>query len=202
MYRQAINFNNTLASTGSPANSYVTYDVTAFNLTSNSGAMSLWLNSDLTYPITSGTNPYYINLNGTTYYALLSESANFSNISFRTGLSPGGVVGSLVGNTGVWNHHCAVFSNVGTTGASNTASYYYFNGSLVGSGNTLSQAFTALYIGCNAFLTGGALCSVDDVRLFNTALNAAQVRAIYTARGMPGVASWTGTSKSYFTNKI
>ena len=197
VYGQAINFNNTLSATGSPANSYVTYDVTSFNLTSNSGTMSLWINSGLTYPITSGTNPYYISLYGTTYYALLSESVNFSNISFRTGLTPGGIVGSLVGKTGVWTHHCAVFSNVGTTGASNTATYYYFNGSLVGSGNTLSQAFTGLYLGCNSILTGGALCSIDDLRLFNTALTAAQVQTIYAAQGMPNQMSLSGSGTMY-----
>ena len=65
-YGQAISFNNTLLPSGTAANSYVTYNVTSFGLSSNSGAMSLWLNSGLTYPITAGTNPYYMTIQGIT----------------------------------------------------------------------------------------------------------------------------------------
>jgi hypothetical protein len=146
--------------------------------------MSLWLNSGLSYPITAGCNPYYISLQGATYYSFQTPVSALSNINFQSGSSPNGLISST-GQTGVWNHYCAVFSNVGTTGASNTASYFYFNGSLVGSGNTLSQAFTGLYLGCNSILNNGALCSIDDLQLFNTALNATQVQALYTANGVP-----------------
>jgi hypothetical protein len=154
--------------------------------------MSLWLNSGLSYPITSGTNPYYMSLQGTTYYSFQTETSARSSISLHTGSSPNIVITSTA-QTGVWNHYCAVFSNVGTTGASNTASYFYLNGSLVGSGNTLSQNFTGLYLGCNSALSGGALCSIDDLRLFNTALSAAQVQTIYNAQGMPNQVSLRGS---------
>ena len=183
-YQQAINFNNTLLASGTAANSYVTYDVTSFGLSSNSGTMSLWLNSGLTYPITAGCNPYYISLQGTTYYSFQTAAAGRSSINLQTGSSPNVIISSAA-QTGVWNHYCAVFSNVGTTGASNTASYFYFNGSLVGSGNTLSQAFTSLNLGAPSTFLNGALCSIDDLRLFNTALSAAQVQTIYAAQGMP-----------------
>ena len=192
-YGQAISFNNTLAPSGSAANSYVSYSVSSFGLSSNSGTMSLWLNSGLSYPITAGCNPYYISLQGTTYYSFQTETSFRSNISFHTGSSPNVIISSAA-QTGVWNHYCAVFSNVGTTGASNTASYFYLNGSLVGSGNTLSQAFTGLYVACNNGLFNGALCSIDDLRIFNTALSAAQVQSIYNAQGMP--------SRCVFSNVI
>jgi hypothetical protein len=197
-YGQAISFNNTLSPAGTAANSYVTYNVTSFGLSSNSGTMSLWLNSGLTYPITAGCNPYYMSLQGTTYYSFQTESAQRSSISFHTGSSPSVTI-TNPGQTGVWNHYCAVFSNVGTTGASNTASYFYFNGSLIGSGNTLSQTFTGLYLGCNNGLTNGGLCSIDDLRLFNTALTAAQVQTIYAAQGMPNQMSLSGSGTiSYY----
>ena len=192
-YGQAISFNNTLLASGTAANSYVSYSVTSFGLSSNSGTMSLWLNSGLTYPIAVGCNPYYISLQGTTYYSFQTAVSGRSSINFQTGSSPNVAIGSA-GQTGVWNHYCAVFSNVGTTGASNTASYFYFNGSLVGSGNTLSQAFTGLYLGCNSSRNNGALCSIDDLRLFKTALSAAQVQTIYAAQGMP--------SRCVFSNVI
>ena len=195
-YGQAINFNNTLLPTGTAANSYVSYDVTSFGLSSNSGTMSLWINSGLSYPITAGCNPYYISLNGTTYYSFQTETSARSSISFHTGSSPNIII-TQSAQTGVWNHYCAVFSNVGTTGASNTASYFYFNGALVGSGNTLSQAFTGLYVGCNSGPGGGALCSIDDLRLFKTALSAAQVQTIYNAQGMPNQVNFGGSGTMY-----
>ena len=204
-YKQAINFNNTLSPAGTDPNCYAIYDVSAFNFTSNSATMSLWLNSGLTYPITTGCNPYYINLQGTTYYSLQTENTSGfrSSISFHTGSSPGSII-QTTAQTNTWNHYCAVFSNVGTTGASNTASYFYLNGSLVGSGNTLSQNFTSLNLGCQSSGGNGALCSIDDIRLFNTALTAAQVLSIYKAQGMPSVSDWSntiGTSKSFFRNR-
>jgi len=192
IYGQAISFNNTLLVSGTSANSYVSYDVSSFGLSSNSGTMSLWLNSGLTYPITAGCNPYYIMLQGTTYYSFQTEASRLSNISFHTGSSPAVTISSL-GQTGVWNHYCAVFSNVGTTGASNTASYFYFNGTLFGSGNTLSQAFTSLTLGSASSLLNGALCSIDDLRLFKTALTAAQVQTIYAAQGMPNQVNLGGS---------
>jgi len=183
IYRQAINFNNTLLASGTAANSYVTYDVSSLGFSSNSGAISLWLNSGLSFPIAAGQNPYYVSFTGTTYYSFQTEQST-SSISFHTGSSPSVAILNP-GQTGVWNHYCAVFSNVGTTGASNTASYFYFNGSLIGSGNTLSQSFTSLSLGSASGLVNGALCSIDDLRLFKTALSATQVQSIYNAQGMP-----------------
>jgi hypothetical protein len=186
IYGQAISFNNTLSPADSDPNCYVIYDVSSFGLSSNSGAMSLWLESGLTYPITSGCNPYYINLQGETYYSLQTENnASYrSNISFHTGLV-GGNFASTPAPTG-WNHYCYVFSNVGATGASNTISYAYLNGTLLGSSNNYSQNFTELRLACQTSQGNGALCSIDDVRLFNTPLTATQVQSIYAALGVPG----------------
>jgi hypothetical protein len=190
-YGQAINFNNTLSASGQPPNCYVTYDVSSFNFTSNAASLSLWLNSGLTYPVTAGTNPFYINLQGASYNGLYTPSAT-SNISFRTGAAPIVTVGNAAAQTSIWNHYCAVFSNVGA-GASNTITSYYFNGSLVGSANNSIQTLTTLNIGCQNTGTNGALCSIDDVRLFNTALTAAQVQTIYAAQGMPNQMSLSGS---------
>ena len=200
-YGQAINFNNTLSPSGADPNCYTTYDVSAFNISSNASSISLWLNSGLTFPTTAGTTPFYVNLQGSSYNGLLTLSAT-SNISLRTGASPVVTVGNATAQTSIWNHYCAVFSNVGA-GASNTITSYYVNGSFIGSANNSIQKFTTLNLGCQDSGSNGALCSIDDLRLFNTALTAAQVRAIYAAQGMPSVANWTniiGTSKSFFTN--
>jgi hypothetical protein len=192
IYRQAINFNNTLAASGSDPNCYATYNVSSFNLSSNSTTMSLWLNSGLNYPVTSGTNPFYVNLQGGNYNGLYTESAT-SNISFRTGAAPAITVGNVAAQTGVWTHHCAVFSNIGA-GSSNTITTYYANGSLIGTANNNIQSLTTLNIGCQDTGTNGALCSIDDLRLFNTVLTDSQVQSIYLARGMPGLSVWTKTT--------
>ena len=197
-YNQAINFNNTLAAAGQPPNCYVTYDVSTFSLSSNSTTVSLWLNSGLTYPVTAGTNPFYINLQGASYNGLYTVSAT-SNISFRKGTSPPTTIGSVTAQTGVWQYHCMVFSNVGAVGTSNTFSSYYVNGSFIATANNTIQGFTTLNIGCQNTGTNGALCSIDDLRLFNTALTAAQVQTIYAARGMPNQMSLSGSGTTYMT---
>jgi len=194
IYRQAINFNNTLSPAGADPNCYVTYDVSTFNLSSNSASMSLWLNSGLTYPGSSGTTPFYINLQGASYNALYTSGTS-SNITCRIGFGPINV-GTWPGQTGVWAHHCIVFSNVGAT-ASNTITSYYLNGSFIGSANNSIQTFTGLRLGCQDSESNGALCSIDDVRLFNTALSATQVQTIYAARGMPNQMSLSGSGTMY-----
>jgi hypothetical protein len=42
-------------------------------------------------------------------------------------------------------------------------------------------------------LLNGALCSIDDLRLFKTALTAAQVQTIYAAQGMPNQVNLGGS---------
>ena len=194
IYGQAISFNNTLSPAGSDPNCYVIYDVSSFGLSSNSTTMSLWLNSGLTYPTTAGTTPFYVNLQGTNYNGLLTVSAT-STISFRKGSSPATTIGSVTAQTSVWQHHCMVFSNVGAVGTSNTFSSYYVNGSLIATANNTIQAFTKLNLGCQSSASNGALCSIDDVRLFNTPLTATQVQSIYTALGVPGRAVMIGAAE-------
>ena len=198
VYGRAISFNNTLSAAGADPNCYAVYDVSSFNLSSNSTAMSLWVNSGLTYPSTAGTTPFYVNLQGVSYNGLFTTGAT-SNIEFRIGASPATTVGNVAAQTGIWTHHCAVFSNVGA-GSSNTITTYYANGSLVGSANNTVQSFTTLNLGCQNSASNGALCSIDDVRLFNTALTAAQVQTIYAAQGMPNQVSFSGTGGTTYMN--
>jgi hypothetical protein len=185
IYRQAISFNNTLSSAGADPNCYVTYDVSSFGISSNSTTMSLWLKSGLTYPTAAGTTPFYVNLQGDNYNGLLTLSAT-STIQFRKGTTPITAIGSVTAQPGVWQHHCMVFSNVGAVGTSNIFSSYYVNGSFIATANNTIQGFTTLNLGCQDSVSNGALCSIDDLRLFNTALTAAQVQSIYRAQGMPG----------------
>lgn len=200
VYGQAISFNNTLSPANADPNCYVTYDISSFNFTSNSTTLSFWANSGLTYPIATG-NPAFVNIQGASYNMIFTPSATFpSNVTMRCAGRDVGT--SAPAQTGVWNHYCSVFSNVGSSSA-NVIGYFYANASLIGSANiAIQNLFTTLNLGCQNNGANGALCSIDDVRLFGQPLTAAQVQAIYAARGMPSVTNWTGTSKSYFTNKI
>jgi hypothetical protein len=193
VYGQAISFNNILSPADQDPNCYVTYDVSALNLSANSASMSLWLNSGLAYPGTAGTAPFYINLQGGSYNCLYTSGAS-SNITCRIGYGPINV-GTWPGRTGVWDHHCIVFSNVGAD-ASNTITSYYLNGSFIGSANNSIQTFTGLRLGCQNNVSNGALCSIDDLRLFNTALTASQVQTIYAAQGMPNQISFSGSGNT------
>jgi hypothetical protein len=191
IYGQAISFNNTLSPAGADPNCYVTYDVSSFGISSNSTTMSLWLKSGLTYPTAAGTTPFYVNLQGVNYNGLFTPSAT-STISFRKGTAPATTIGSVTAQTDVWQHHCMVFSNVGAVGTSNTFSSYYVNGSFIATANNTIQGFTTLNLGCQYSGSNGALCSIDDLRLFNTALTAAQVQAIYRTSGMPSLQVMSG----------
>lgn len=190
-YGQAISFNNTLSPGGADPNCYVTYDVSTFGLTSNSTTLSLWANSGLTYPIATG-NPAFVNIQGASYNMIFTPSATFpSNITMRCAGRDVGT--SAPAQTGVWNHYCAVFSNVGAS-SSNVVGYFYANALLIGSANiAIQNLFTTLNLGCQDSRSNGCLCSIDDVRLFGTALSAAQIKAIYAAQGMPSVALMTNT---------
>ena len=194
IYGQAISFNNTLSPADQDPNCYVTYDISSFNFTSNSTTLSFWANSGLTYPIATG-NPAFVNIQGASYNMIFTPSATFpSNVTMRCAGRDVGT--SAPAQTGVWNHYCSVFSNVGSSSA-NVIAYFYANASLIGSANiAIQNLFTTLNLGCQNNGANGALCSIDDLRLFNTALTASQVQTIYAAQGMPNQISFSGSGNT------
>ena len=197
VYGQAINFNNQTAS-ATFANSYVTYTLTSG--TSNSYSLSCWINPLHAIPPT--INPNYVVLRDTGGYYSLQNFASSSIAGFYANEGAGtGITQSGLLTTGKWDHHCFVLSNVGAT-SSNTIATYYFNGTTQASGNVQRtngfSIFSALDLGYRSGSNNsGAWCSVDDARLFNTALNAAQVKTIYAARGMPNQMSLNGSGTTY-----
>ena len=195
-YGQAISFNNQNAS-ATFANSYVTYTLTSD--TSNSYSLSCWIKPLHAIPPT--INPNYVVLRDTGGYYSIQNFATNSVAGFyaNEGVTGGqGTTFSGLLTTGKWDHHCFVLSNVGAT-SSNTIVTYYFNGTTQASGNVQRtngfSTFSALDLGYRSGLANsGAWCSIDDLRLFNTALSAAQVQSIYNAQGMP--------SRCVFSNVI
>ena len=188
IYGQAISFNNQNAS-ATFANSYVTYTLTSD--TSNSYSLSCWIKPLHAIPPT--INPNYVVLRDTGGYYSIQNFATNSVAGFyaNEGVTGGqGTTFSGLLTTGKWDHHCFVLSNVGAT-SSNTIVTYYFNGTTQASGNVQRtngfSTFSALDLGYRSgSANSGAWCSIDDLRLFNTALSAAQVQSIYNQQGMPG----------------
>ena len=195
IYGQAISFNNQSAS-ATFANSYVTYTLTSD--TSNSYSLSCWINPLHAIPPT--INPNYVVLRDTGGYYSIQNFATNSVAGFyaNEGVTGGqGTTFSGLLTTGKWDHHCFVLSNVGAT-SSNTIVTYYFNGTTQASGNVQRtngfSTFSALDLGYRSgSANSGAWCSIDDLRLFNRALSAAQVQSIYNAQGMPSQVNLGGS---------
>ena len=201
-YRKAVSFNNQNAAT-TAANAYATYALTSG--TSNSYTVSCWINPLHAFPTTT-LNPNYLVIRDTGGYYSIQTIAASSTSGFyaNEGVTGGqGTTFSGLLTTGKWDHHCFVLSNVGAT-SSNTIVTYYLNGTTLGTGNVQRtngfSTFSALYLGYRSGSTNsGAWCSLDDLRLYNGALNATQVQALYAANGVPppvALGNLTGTSVS------
>jgi hypothetical protein len=97
--------------------------------------------------------------------------------------------------TQTWFHASVVFSNVNS---SNPLLTYYFNGNSIASLNyniVPSSFFSTLTVGSVENSLGGNF-AIQDVRLYNTALSAVQIQALYTNQGVPQSMTMTGQSAS------
>ena len=190
-YNQAIRFDNEGA-TGTGAISYVTYSLSS------------------SFSPTSFTWAHWVNFRQipaqTIQFPLYFTDSLASSPFIRVGLNPGGVTGNgtqpylyngtsyLLGpvlTLGVWYHFCVVL----TAGSGGSTATFYVNGTSYGSivlTNNQAATINTMYVG-SASTSYGALCSVDDLRLFNTALTAARVQAVYSASGMPRQMAQTNT---------
>jgi hypothetical protein len=171
-YGQAINFLNT-AGSSTPEN-YFKYTIPSVILTTSSISISTWVNTttfanyESFIGISTGSgSTNYINI-GITGAALLFVNSQGDNKS---------VTSSTASIAGTWYHTSVVISS-GTI-------YFYINGLQIGSFTSAdATSFTNLFIGCinnfNAF--NG---SIQDLRIYNTALSAAQIYGIYQSQGIP-----------------
>jgi len=202
-YGQGISFTNQINFNYTTANSYIIYTVSsARNITSNNSTYSIWINPQ--YPnlptlaaLRAGKQNILQIVDSVTNYSLQTNGymspggsngvyfigGQNSNIAFSSSLQ--------AYNSGTWCHLCVVLSNVSTqTGY--TTSYFYFNGVLQGSNvhsTGSASPISALWLsaqvnGVTDGVMGGSFY-LDDLRIYNTALTAAQVQSIYRAQGMP-----------------
>lgn len=90
-------------------------------------------------------------------------------------------------NTGTWNHVAATITESST--GSNVITVYV-NGSFIGSSTSATsrpRSFNKFTIGsfCDGQFGSSFDGLIDDVRIYNTVLTAAQVQTVYAASGMP-----------------
>jgi Concanavalin A-like lectin/glucanases superfamily len=177
-YGQAIQFNNT--GVAYVSNSYIRYNV---SIPISSFSICAWINPYQLLGTTQGQTAVSVFDGSANYFSLLGVNAN-QNSLYLFGQNPyTGPVNIQINGSGTiptntWSHWAATFNN-GTVA-------FYFNGVLQGT-TTFANTFTVTQIFAGAYWNtgGGFNGSIDDLRVYNTALSATQVKAIYAAQGMP-----------------
>ena len=183
-YGQAIKFNNP----GGTSANYISYALSG-SYSPTSFTFAYWVNLG-EIPVLNVQVPVY-----------LTDSLA-SSTQLRIPLSPTVSSGSnpyiyngtsiLIGpnvSQGVWYHFCMVLK----PGAGGSTAELYVNGVSYGTTlltNNQAAVINNMYVG-SANATFGAICSIDDLRIFNTSLTDAQVLSVYKQQGMPGRAELT-----------
>ena len=178
-YNQAVNINN--PSTVASAN-YISYSLGS-SFSSTSFTWAYWVNYGQVPAGSVQASVYFTDSAGsyTQFRLTLSNGRNqgqqlymYNNATY---------LDSPVISQGTWYHVCVVL----TPGPSGSTITFYFNSSLVGSftgANNQTATLNNMYVG-SANTQYGAVCAIDDLRLYNKPLNAAQVLAIYNLAAVP-----------------
>ena len=177
-YNQAINIVNNPLGTPNTGNNYVTYN-NPLTLSATVGtSMSAWVNisklpavneKSIVYGIEGTIGKLWIELYTTGTQVTMYNSTNYFNVFY--GSPP---------SLSTWYHYAAVCDN--------SKLYFYLNGVLVGTPTTITAppSFSGGYIQIGGFGYYAPLNGlVDDLRIYNTALTAAQVQSVYSSQGAP-----------------
>jgi len=199
LYGQSIYLNNQTYVSSAP-NCYVQYDRSPLtSLTTNNLSISFWVNLvSLSLPAPSAFS----------YRTMISfNETGSSQTTYYTYYIFNNVVnyicqGALQTNTpsyasvyaGQWFHNTIIFSNVGST-SSNTYTTLFINGISIGSTNVgrynTTSNLSILQLGQAAGGGNPMWGSIQDLRIYNTALTAAQIYGIYQSGGIPPSLSLT-----------
>jgi hypothetical protein len=191
-YGQAAFFNQTPGTTPTLS---LTYTLPP-GITANNCTISFWLKPYFAIPSSSGNQQFVSFVDSQVIYYMgfnSQASTTRAQIYYYNGSNNTLLGGSPT--TQVWFHTVGVLSNVGQTGQ-NSNWTYYFNGVSGGSfvvNKTGTSPITSLYVGSAVGTNLSSYMAIDDLRVFNTALTAAQVQAIYATSGMPSRQVLSGT---------
>ena len=194
-YGQGISFVNTVAYGFPLSNSYMYYTPgSGLGLTANNMTVSFWLK-----PLGTANNGNQTifqltdSISGSVYSYNQNQSANSGIPTVLDRISAINIAGTTQTPPNIWANIGIVTSNVGAA-TNNVLCTYYLNGNMQGSTNNLPLTSTSGYINqiWIASINNGApngshpaWCSFDDLRIYNTALSAAQIQTIYALQGFP-----------------
>jgi hypothetical protein len=139
-------------------------------------------------PVPTVQVPVYITVDTSDVYFRFSFNPAYGS-SGKAPYGPGGdtsVPGNPI-NQGTWVH----LSLVSTWNGSSNVIYMYQNGisyynpTITSTGSKLTSLYLSNYNG------NYSNCAVQDLRVYNTALTAAQVKTIYTSSGIPASVTMT-----------
>jgi len=189
-YGQAIQFTNSAG--GTPSQS-IAYPV---SLPSSSGlTVSFWVNFN-TYnvgfqtSVSLGDGSSYLNIYGTSVIYLYWGRGS-TVVQANPGFSY---------STGTWYHIAVCYSAQTVTlyiNGTGTVATLYISGTPSGTNVGADTTFTTAYLGgSNTSLAFNGL--IDDLRIYNTALTAAQVRSIWAQQGVPGRGVQNATGLAFY----
>jgi hypothetical protein len=187
-YGSSIVFNNTPGV--APGTYYLTY-TTGISLSTASGfTVCAWLK-----PLAVGVsgNQTFLSIAGQNTFFIFQIDGSATNIHLY-GQNPFTVPNSINGSAfsvtqSTWFHAVMVFSGTSIT--------TYYNGTLKDSLSLVVSpvTFSSIGLGNRSAINADSAANgeLDDLRVYNTALTAAQVQAIYGTSGMPSRQVLTGT---------
>ena len=195
-YGQAISITNTAG--GTPT-SNVTWALPS--ISSSGVTVACWVNAT-TFP-SSGTSEF-IAITGINPESDIRVHFNSGTTSATvTGVYPF-VSGAYIGatsstsfTTGTWVHTAITITE--SSSGSNVCSFYV-NGTFVGSSSSATsrpRTFNKFTVGsfCDGLFQSAFNGLVDDLRIYSSALSAAQVQSIYAAQGMPNRCTGFGSTQ-------
>jgi Concanavalin A-like lectin/glucanases superfamily len=200
-YGQAISFVNIVQYSFFPANSYISYSLSSgLGITVNNMTSTFWVEPLAISPVGNQTFFEIIDSTAGAIWVYNSNQSVSGGIPAVSNLNAVIVSGTVINPTNVWAHVAVTTSNVGSS-VNNVFCSYYLNGKIQGTSNiiftTLPGYISQIYMGAQqngASQAHDAWCALDDVRIYNTALNAAQISTIYSLQGFPPQMSLTTVS--------
>jgi len=189
-YGQAIQFNNT--GVAYTSNSYIRYNV---SIPIASFSICAWINPYQLLGTTQGQIAISVFDGSANYFNLMGVNSNQNSLYLfgQNPFTPQPVNITINGSgtipTNTWSHFAATFNNGNIS--------YYFNGALQGTA-TFANTFTVTQIFAGAYWDAGNGFngSIDDLRVFKSALTSAQVQSIYKAQGRPSLCAFSNVMGS------
>ena len=199
-YNQAIRLAQTAANSG--ANTYVLWSLASSPISIDTTGITIacWVNWTTLPGSFVSMYDAFTNVMGITMTSTLTSTGRgFSGTQALTNATSN----TATNSTGTWYHIALTYNStsvilykngVGTTPVATGAPGVTITGIRIGS---QANNIQGTYVGYAC-----ADCSLDDLRVYNTALTAAQVQSIYNQQGMPGrgaLQNVVGSVKTAFT---